>query len=85
MSREAEVWYDDNTLLIGELVSSDASFSHEHGFKKQTQLEVEKLRVIVYIGNMDTDVTDSKQVQKRMEHFKESFLNGLSEEQREIA
>lgn len=74
MSRinEIEIDYDDHTLLIGDLVLPPG-FDQEPD--KRNSVEIENFSVIVFIGNIDYDVTDASLVQKSLSHFKEVFLD----------
>lgn len=68
--------YDENTLLIGEIIEQDESFDHAFGTEKRVSHEVENFSIIVYINNIDYDVTESikENSPKCYEGFKEDFI-----------
>lgn len=74
---ELEMWKDDRTLFSGAVVEVDASFDHAHGRQQDVELEVEddSFHVVVWIDNMDYDVTKALREQPSVwNNFKDQFL-----------
>lgn len=68
-----EYWYDDHTVLIGDVSMKKDHLTDEQGSKLVSALEVEDFHIVAYIGGMDYDVTKAFEG-TRLEHFKESLL-----------
>jgi hypothetical protein len=68
-----ELEYDDHTILTGEVMKVDNSFSHEFGIEKCQDYDVEYFHIIVYIGGIDYDVT-SAITGKSLWYFKEKLI-----------
>jgi len=64
--------YDDRTLIIADIDEEDASFSHEFGLEKRSELVFKQFNIVTYIGNIDYDVTKAMS-EEQIEYFKEWF------------
>lgn len=79
-----EYEYDDHTMFFGEIREIDDSFDHEFGLEKRVSYEVENLRIVVWIGGIDHDVTDSiknnmpKMYSLYESTFREKYMDSLS-------
>lgn len=60
-------------LISGFIVAKDNSFSHAFGTKKQVDLDVEDLHVMVFIADTEYDMTKAL-TDKEKENFKEHLL-----------
>lgn len=73
---EVELEYDDRTLLIATVLDYEDAMLYEcHGFKgvhRTRCIELEDFSVVVYIGNIDYDLTKGFN-EKELEYFKEWF------------
>ena len=67
-----EHWVDIHTLLIGEFENVDNSFDHGFGCHQQNDIELKEFNVIVYINNMDYDITKALS-EKELNYFKDRF------------
>lgn len=80
-----EYEYDDHTLFIGEIEEVDESFDHAFGVEKRTGYELKDFSIVVYISNMDHDVTsaiennDPKLFELYKERFIEHYIEQLGE------
>ena len=55
-----EFWLDDNCLLVGDIKEADDSFDHEFGVEKQTKIELDDFRIIVFFdGGFEYDITET--------------------------
>lgn len=70
-----DIWIGDNCMLTGTVHWEDDSFDHAFGFKKQGYYDTKDMSIIVYINNMDYDVTAAfPKDGKQYEYFKDKFL-----------
>ena len=75
--RQVEYYYDENTMLIGDVLETDESFTHELGTEAVTGLEIANFSVMVYIRGIDYDITKSLKA-KELEFFKETLLEEVN-------
>lgn len=68
---------DKNTVFVGNLNIENDSFDHEFGTTKLEGFDVEDFGIIVYINNIDHDVTESikKNNPGLYSMYKEEFIN----------
>jgi len=83
MSTEFEMEYDNNTLFVGEIELVDDSFDHEFGTERIKSAETQSFHVIVYINDIDYDVTASIP-EKTLESWREIFIQRYITEMREV-
>jgi len=75
--RQVEYYYDENTMLIGDVLETDDTFTHELGTEVVTGLEIANFSVVVYIRGIDYDITKSLKA-KELEFFKETLLEEVN-------
>lgn len=75
--------YDTNCDLIGDVVWKDSSFDHGLGVERRYSYDVKNFEVRVWIDGVDELVTTSLS-KKRLEHYKQRFLNWIYQLDREI-
>lgn len=73
-----EYYYDDHTLFLGEIVEEDESFDHAFGTEKRSSFKVEDFTIVVFIQEMEHDVTVS--IEQNSPKLFELYKNKLLEE-----
>lgn len=69
---ELEVWYDDHTLLVGDVLLVES-------ISGKPAVEIEKFSIVAYLGNIDYDVTKAF-MGRQLDHFKDYFRERASEQ-----
>lgn len=69
--------YDERTVLFGDVIESNDSFDHEFGTERVVTYDVENFSIIVYINDIDHDVTRSfkEDAPKFYEQYKQDLIN----------